>query len=413
MICEHCELIHSKDESYPLRVATRDVDSGFPRCDWHWRYVCDACGKPTHFNGITWCETAKEFVCLTCSRTHAQRNRLARDEFWVWDTYYAIECFHCGEWHPALDRQEYEGNHPWQLHARMLKEERGLSPETDTAGHGVASRILPGDRPITDEMVGEAWDRGADLWFGRYNEHGDANRQYVIDPAMLRILGPVKGKRILDAGCGNGYLCRLLSKKGAQMVGVDVARRSIELAERHEEKQPLNIEYHHESICSLSMCKDDTFDAVVSNLVLQDLQDLDRALEELHRVLKPSGRLVFSIMHPCFSSPLVRGWVRRPVDSHRKEDWLYWKVDRYFDRCIEEWQYFDFPPVYSFHRTLSDYMNSIVNNGFMITDLDEPVPKHKDIEEHYREFGNEYDRIPWFLIIGAIKHRMQRQSDSR
>jgi len=165
----------------------------------------------------------------------------------------------------------------------------------------------------------------------------------------------------------------------------------------------MNIKYWVGSICNLSICDDVSFDAVVSNLVLMDLQDLDKAVKELYRVLKPEGKLVFSIMHPCFSSPPVHGWIRKPVDSQRKEDWLYWKVDRYFDRSIEEWRYFDFPPTYSFHRTLSDYLKVLIKNGFTITDFEEPVPTDNAIEEHYREFGNEYERIPWFLVIGAIR----------
>jgi len=409
MICKYCEMIHSVGETYPLREASRDLNSDFPRCDWHWRFVCDVCGKSTHFNGVMWCETFKKFVCLRCSRTHARGHRLVRGEFWIWKTYYVIECSYCDEWHPSLDRLEFEGKHPWQLHPEMLMEKRGLSLETDIVGYGVASKFFSGDRTITDEMVGEAWDRVADLWFGGYSKFGDVNRQYVIDPAILKILGKVKGKRILDAGCGNGYLCRLLSKKGAKMVGIDVSKRSIEIAEAFEKKKRMNIQYWVGSICNLSMCDDGSFDAVVSNLVLMDLQDLDTAVKELHRVLKPEGRLVFSIMHPCFSSPPVHGWVREPVDSQRKEDWLYWKVDRYFDRTIEEWRYFDFPPTYSFHRPLSDYVKVLLRNGFTITDFEEPVPAEKDMEEHYREFGNEYNRVPWFLVIGAVKDSRKKR----
>jgi len=384
-----------------LREATRDLNSDFPRCNWHWRYVCDICGKPCHFNGITWCEKAKKFLCIKCGKSGAREHRLLKGEFWNWNTYYAIKCPYCNEWHPTLDRLEFQGEHPWQLHPEMLSKNMGLSAERENNGP-VIRRFLSGDSVISDDMVGEAWDRVADGWFSRYTESGDVNRQYVIDRAILKILGEIKGKRILDAGCGNGYLCRLLSKRGAEMVGVDASKRSIEIAEDIGRKEPMNIKYYVESICNLSM-DDDAFDAVVSNLVLQDLQDLDKAIKELHRVLKPRGKLVFSTMHPCFSSPPVHGWIRKPIDSQRKEDRLYWIVDRYFDRSIEEWTYFDLPPTYSFHRPLSDYIKALIKNGFTITDFEEPIPTDKDIEEHYREFGNEYDRIPWFLVIGAIK----------
>jgi len=81
---------------------------------------------------------------------------------------------------------------------------------------------------------------------------------------------------------------------------------------------------------------------------------------------------------------------------------MYWKVDRYFDRSMEIWQYReDWPSTYSFHYPLSDYIKTLVRNGFIVTDFEEPVPTKKAMEEHYRELGNECDRIPWFLIIGV------------
>ncbi len=400
MICKYCELIHSTDESYPLREATRDLNSDVPRCEWHWRFVCGVCGKSRHFNGITWCEKARRFICIHCGVDH----RLVKGDFWNWKTFYAIGCRDCGERHPALDRLEFQVQHPWQLHSEMLKERIGLSAEQENKKY--VHRFLPQGAVVSEEEVGKAWDRVSDKWYGGYTEFGDVNRQYLIDPTILKMLGQVKGKRILDAGCGNGYLCRLLSKNGAKMEGVDVSKRSIEMAEAIEREKPLGIKYYAGSICNLSMYNNHTFDAVVSNIVLGDLQELDKAIKELYRVLKPQGKLVFSLMHPCFSSPPIHGWVRKPVDSDRKEDWLYWKVDRYFDRNIEEWRYFDLPPIYSFHRPLSDYIKALLKNGFAITEFEEPIPTNKDMEEHYRQFGNECDRIPWFLVIAAKKPKI-------
>ena len=397
MICEYCKLIHSIDARYPLREANRDLESDFPRCDWHWRYICDVCGKPRHFNGITWCEKSGKFICLRCGEDH----RLVTGEFWKWSSYYAIKCPLCHGRHPALDRLEFEGEHPWQLHPEMHLQKRNLSSEEYL---GFVSQYISGDHVISDKMVGEAWDRAANRWWGGYDEFGDKNRRYIIDPAILAILGQVEGKRILDAGCGNGYLCRLLSKKGARMVGVDVSEEAIEMAKVAERRDPLGIRYHVGSLCNMSMFRNSMFDAVVSNIVLSDLQDMNSAFAEIRRVLKSRGKLVFSIMHPCFSSAPVHGWVKRPLDSDRAEDWLYWKVDRYFERGIEEWRYGDLPPLYSFHRPLSDYVKALINNGFVLTDFEEPVPAKKDIEEHYREL-NDGERIAWFLVVGTVKTR--------
>lgn len=396
MTCKYCELIHSFDKRYPLREATRDLKSDYPRCEWHWRFVCSICGKPRHFNGIAWCEKTQEFTCIKCGEEH----RAVRRAFWSWKYYYEIKCKACEKRHAALDRLEFLGKHPWQLHSEMRKKRAGLSDEVDLPE--VSSTFLPlKEGAVSERQIAKAWDKGVEFWNRRYTEFGDMNRQFVIDPAIFRMLGSVRGLRILDAGCGNGYLCRLLAKKGAKVSGVDISKRFIQIARKKEKEAPLGIDYHVSSICDLKMFGDGTFDVVVSNLVLMDLTDLNKAFSEFCRVLKPNGKLVFSIMHPCFSSPPVRGWVRVPRDSARKEDWLFWKVDRYFDRLIEVWRYFDSPPLYSFHRTLSDYVKALLNNGFIITDFDEPVPSKAAMTEHYREFANEYDRIPWFLVIGA------------
>lgn len=398
MTCKYCELIHSLDDEYPLRQATRDVASDYPRCDWHWRFVCSLCGKPRHFNGITWCDKTKQFICLSCARSH----RIIPRTFWNWKLCYAIECESCRRYHPALDYLEFLGKHPWQLHPSMQKLREGIDPEVKLPES--KSIHVPLDKAaVSEKQVSHAWDELADKWISGYTEYGDMNREYVIDPVIFRLLGSINGLSILDAGCGGGYLCRQLARKGAKVVGVDISKKFIEIAEKKEKEDPLNIKYYAESLHNLPMFKDKTFDIIISNLVLMDVADLDKAIKELRRVLKKSGKLVFSIMHPCFPSPTVHGWMRKPRDSDRKEDRLYWMVDRYFDRTMETWQFYDWPAAYSFHRPLSDYMKMLLKNGFVITDFEEPIPSKKAIREHYREFGNEYDRIPWFLIIGAKK----------
>ena len=398
MICKYCQLICTFDVNYPLREASRDINSDFPRCDWHWRFVCSVCGRPKHFSGITWCEKTRRFICLSCAKSY----KVIRKDFWDWKYYYAIWCDVCGEYHPALDYLEFLGKHPWQLHPDMESKREGLDSSTELLK--VKSIHFPLKKGvISEEEIPKAWDKVADRWCSRYSEYGDSNREFVIDPVIFRILGSVKDLFILDAGCGNGYLCRLLAKRGAKVFGVDISKRFIEIARQKEKEDPLGIRYYVGSLCDLKMFRNEVLDVVVSNLALMDVYDLEKTVRDLYRVLKKGGRLVFSIMHPCFSSPPVHGWVRVPQDSDRKEDWIYFKVDRYFDRCVEVWQFRDWPPLYSFHRPLSDYVKALIKNGFVITDFEEPVPSKKVLEEYYREFGDEYDRIPWFLIIGAKK----------
>jgi len=155
MICKYCELIHSKVESYPLREATRGLSSDFPRCEWHWRFVCDICGKPRHFNGITWCEKTGRFICILCGVDH----RLFKRKFWNWKTFYAIGCEDCNERHPALDRLEFKGEHPWQLHPEMLRTHVGLSTEHENKQY--VRRFLSQEASLTEKDIARAWDERA------------------------------------------------------------------------------------------------------------------------------------------------------------------------------------------------------------------------------------------------------------
>lgn len=93
---------------------------------------------------------------------------------------------------------------------------------------------------ISEEEISKAWDKAADGWSSRYSEYGDMNRRFVIDPVIFRILGSVKGLFILDAGCGNGYLCRLLARRGAKVFGVGISKRFIEIAMRKEGESSWN-----------------------------------------------------------------------------------------------------------------------------------------------------------------------------
>jgi 2-polyprenyl-3-methyl-5-hydroxy-6-metoxy-1,4-benzoquinol methylase len=67
---------------------------------------------------------------------------------------------------------------------------------------------------ITDADIDAAWSATADIWVAGYDERGDANRKYISDSVVFEFLGDVRGRRILDAGSGGGYLCRLLAGGG-------------------------------------------------------------------------------------------------------------------------------------------------------------------------------------------------------
>jgi len=285
----------------------------------------------------------------------------------------------------------------------MRRNQTGLSKKDIIKPLFTSSFIHEKNNHVTDKEIAQQWNGVAEKWVARYTEHGDINREYVIDPTILKILGNVKNKRILDAGCGAGYFCRKLARKGAKVTGIDISNNLIEIAKSKEKGQSLGISYYAGSTSNLGMLSSSTFDVVVSNMALMDTLNLKKAIQEISQVLKTNGKLVFSISHPCFASSSKNEWEKQPLDSERNEDRLYRKIDRYFDRGRVIWSMYGFPSVSSFHRTLSDYINLLITNEFVITHFEEPVPDPRAVEEHPRDFANDYDRIPLFLIIGAEK----------
>lgn len=255
---------------------------------------------------------------------------------------------------------------------------------------------------ITEADSRASWDSAAAWWTSRYSPRGDVNREWVIDPALFRLLGDMQGRRILDAGCGSGYLARLLAGKGATVVGVDHSAKLLEVARREEERDPRGLEFYEADLARLSSIADGTFDIVVSNVVMQDVVAFEAAFREIRRVLRPGGRFLFSVTHPCFERPVPGAWVREPPDSERVEEWRGLLVDRYFDRIAVWWAPSGEPPMVGFHRTLEDYVAALHDAGFVVTRMEEPTPSREALERMYRHFAD-YLRVPLFLIIEAVR----------
>ena len=242
------------------------------------------------------------------------------------------------------------------------------------------------------------WNTHARALTENFTEEGDKHRIVLLNPVLLQLLGNVKGKKILDAGCGEGYLSRLLAKQGAFVTGIDFSEEMLAIAQ--ERTNPaLGIRYVHDNCEKMDYFDIESFDIIVSNMVLQDLSDHKAALQSMRRVLVDRGLLIFSIPHPCFSTPNC-GWVRG-----NKGKKLYWKVDRYFEECAFEQ---DWPPntdegLLLFHRTLSTYLTTLLNVGFELLDVVEPKPS-EEMLSRYPEFVDDL-RMSHFIVFKTIRAR--------
>lgn len=97
-------------------------------------------------------------------------------------------------------------------------------------------------REPTNADVIAAWFHYSEHLIEGFDEEGDLIRHYLLNPTIFTLLGEVRGKCILDAGCGQGYLCRLLARKGARVTGVEPAEPIIRYAQRREKSDQFGIE---------------------------------------------------------------------------------------------------------------------------------------------------------------------------
>lgn len=233
----------------------------------------------------------------------------------------------------------------------------------------------------------------------------DVCRDYYNNPAFLRFVGGLKGKTVLDAGCGEGYNTRLLAKLGARVTGVDISSKMIEFALEEEQNRTLGICYEVASFSDLSLFEDESFDVVVSFMALMDCPNYEGAVKEVLRVLRPGGELVFSVTHPCFMTRGF-GWIEDEQGS------IKLTVSDYFNSepWVENWGFSDIPDpeqatqfaVPVFPKTFSEYLNVLVRTGFILNAIEEPRAP-ADVCKRYATMQGWRDHAALFLYIRAMK----------
>lgn len=268
---------------------------------------------------------------------------------------------------------------------------------------------------MADNNIKRQWDVASEIFVEFVRSGKNYYSEFLNYPALERMVGDVKGKRVLDLGCGEGSTSRLLARAGADVTGIDISEGLIEAALDEEDRNPLGIRYIASDAADLPMLESGTFDLAVCYMAMMDIRDYDKAISEASRLLKDGGRFVIVMEHPCFTASrildgkAVSGWETRVLEDGSKEYLRYW-VEDYLKRhsYTFEWRHDRLSGSFEttgFHRTLSDYVKALSRNGFVITDLDEPQPveggvrAHPPMKKHYR--------VPQSIAIGAIKFREQ------
>ena len=212
-------------------------------------------------------------------------------------------------------------------------------------------------------MTDDLWEDHADWWIDGFTEGADPEYVEQILPMAREELAGFD--RVLDVGCGDGQISRLLASGGATVVGVDPTWNQIRIA--HERGG--GAAFVRAGAAELPVA-DASFDAAVACLVFEHIDDVDGAIAEVARVVRPGGRFSFFLNHPLIQTP-GSYW----IDDHTVDPpEQYWRVGPYlaeqsFVEQVEQGVFIRFV-----HRPLSRYLNALADHGLLLEQMVEPTP---------------------------------------
>lgn len=221
----------------------------------------------------------------------------------------------------------------------------------------------------------------------------NANNLFEI-PALFSMMPNLEGKRILDLGCGFGEHCRQFVQLGAEkVVGIDISKKMLEVARAENENPKITyLNMPMEEIGQLS----DTFDVVVSSLAFHYVEDFGGVIKNVYELLVPGGIFLFSQENPlCTCHSGGDRWTRDEngnklhlnlanygVEGERESVWFVDNVKKY-------------------HRTFSTICNTLIETGFSIEKMIEPLPT-KELLKQYPDYSDLLHK-PDFLLVKVKK----------
>lgn len=248
----------------------------------------------------------------------------------------------------------------------------------------IFKKLTKRERKSWRQQKQEEWQKNANFWIKIIRENLDPFRLKVTNRAILESLKDKKNLRILDIGCGEGYLCRILAKKGHRIFGIDFCPELIKAAKDLEKRRPLGIGY---SIGDFRKTKFPSlyFDAIISHHTINEIENPEEAFKEFSRILKKDGRLILLFLHPCFE-----------IDPKIYFQKAKIKKSYYLVSGIKSPS-----PYFYLHLPLSEWIELLTRYGFLIKKIKEPHPSLKLLKKN--KWWKEHFERPLFILIEAVK----------
>jgi SAM-dependent methyltransferase len=236
-----------------------------------------------------------------------------------------------------------------------------------------------------------------EIFFSGYKKirerEANANDLFEI-PALLSLLPDLKGKRILDLGCGFGEHCKMFVQMGAsRVVGIDISEKMLAVAKK-ENADP-RIVYLHMPIENIGELEE-SFDVVVSSLAFHYVEDFSGVINAIAARLVPNGVFVYSQEHPLVTSHTAGDRWTRDENGEKK----HVNLSNYGIEGERDATWF-IEHIKIYHRTFSSIINTLVQSGFSIEQMIEPLPT-PELLQRYPEHRDLFHK-PDFLLLKTRK----------
>jgi 2-polyprenyl-3-methyl-5-hydroxy-6-metoxy-1,4-benzoquinol methylase len=259
--------------------------------------------------------------------------------------------------------------------------------------------------PFADlqEETRQIWDQNAFFWDDKMRD-GNAFQSLLVAPACERLLDLQPGETVLEIACGNGVFARRMAQLGVHIIATDFSAQLLERARARTTEHTDRIEYRlvdatrEDQILALGQQR---FDAAVCNQAIMDMTEIDPLMRGIRQVVKPGGRFVFSLCHPCFNhSGMSLSAEETMVDGEAVTTYAI-KVTNYLHFAPRKGVAMVGQPAlqYYFDRPLHILFNACFRAGLVLDGLEEPAfnpPEGSQIQPTFS--WSNYHEIPPLLV---------------
>jgi SAM-dependent methyltransferase len=242
---------------------------------------------------------------------------------------------------------------------------------------------VPTDNAAAWDRFAAAYQEGAQLSTSVAHYGPD-----IPTEAQLRLLGDLKGKRVLELGCGGAQCSIAFVKAGASAIGVDFSAEQLAFARRLCEREEVKVELRHGDLADLAFLRADSIDLAFSAYAFGYVEDLSRVFRQVHRVLRVGAPLVFSLPHPAYDM----------IDDDADPALLIRRS--YFDRRPIDYQWAGVSFT-DYRHTISDLYMALVRSSYRVDLILEPEPLPSGPRSQW--WRDTFAMVPRTLVVRARK----------